>query len=92
MRVLSLERFGFGRAAVGTIVAGATLHHEPGAIVTDVGDDRLAAVQSHRVIEAYGKHEVDNGTGGDPEGLELQEDARGRQVPCPAATNLAARY
>ena len=60
---VSLEGLSLRGAFIGTAVTGATLHHEPGAIVTNMGNHCLAVMQSHRVIEAYGKHEVDDGSG-----------------------------
>ncbi|MEE9570146.1 MAG: hypothetical protein V3W02_00455, partial [Gammaproteobacteria bacterium] len=68
---MSLEGFRPGGGFIGTAVAGSTLHHEPGAIVADMGNDCLAVVQSHRVIEADGKHEVYDRSGRDPEGFQL---------------------
>lgn len=92
MLAASLEGFRLRGAVIGTPAARAALHHESGAIVRNMGNHRLAVVKSHRVIEAYGKHEVHNGSGREFHGLQFQEDSRGRQVPCPAATNPPARH
>ncbi len=92
MLAVSLERLRLRGVVAGTAIAGASLHHEPGAIVANMGNHCLAVVQAHRVIEAYGKHEVYDGSGRKFKRPKLQEDSRGRQVPRPATTGPPAGH
>jgi len=89
---VDLEGAGLRGAAIGVAVAGAALHDESGAVIVDVGNYGLAAVQPHRVIEANSEHEVYYGSGRESEGIQLQEDPHGREIPGTAATKASAGH
>jgi hypothetical protein len=70
----------------------AALHHETGAALGYVREHSFAPMQTDRLAQIHGEHEVHDGSGRQAQGLDLEENTHGGKIFRATTVKLTARH